>query len=321
VARFHNRYSIQPHGGVDALKFMRQMQRAARQRVEFPRGDNDPAWLRTNRSRTSLTWIGHASFLLQLGGLNVLTDPHLTARASPLGFAGPKRCNPPGLDFHELPPIDQVLISHNHYDHLDEGTVRRLAREHRHARFFVPLGVADWFRRRGIAAVTELDWWQSAESGAARITAVPVQHFSGRGLHDHNATLWCGMVLEIAGVRVFFAGDSGYSRDFADIGERFGSFDLALIPIGAYEPRDFMAPVHVNPKEAVRIHQDIGSQLSVAMHWGTFRLTTEPMDEPPRRLRQALREAGVAEDRFLVLRHGECRLLSLGRAPAQRTAG
>jgi N-acyl-phosphatidylethanolamine-hydrolysing phospholipase D len=318
MSRYHNRYPYPRREGFSALRFLREMRRQARLPVAFARGEHDAAWLKANRTHTSLTWIGHSAFLLQHGGLNVLTDPHLSARASPLSFAGPARVVPPGLQFHELPPIDAVLISHNHYDHLDERTVRRLAREHRGLRFFVPLGLAAWFRRRGLERVTELGWWQSAEldaaAGRVRVTAVPVQHFSGRGLRDRNATLWCGLVLEHAGAKVFFAGDTGYSRDFADIAARFAPFDLALIPIGAYEPRGFMAPVHVNPEEAVRIHQDLGSRQSVAMHWGTFRLTLEPMDEPPRRLAAALQAAHVPLERFIVMRHGECRRLDFAAA-------
>jgi N-acyl-phosphatidylethanolamine-hydrolysing phospholipase D len=283
-------------------------------KVAFPQSRNDPAWLKANRSRDSLTWIGHSTFLLQLGGLNLLTDPHFSGRASPVSFAGPARLAPPGLDFGDLPAIDLVLVSHNHYDHLDEQSVRRIAREHAQARFVVPMGLAAWFRARGIERVTELDWWQSVDLDAARISAVPVQHFSGRGLHDRDATLWCGFVAELAGRKLFFAGDTGYSQDFADIAARFAPLDLSLLPIGAYDPRWFMAPVHVDPAEAVRIHQDLRSRLSVAMHWGTFRLTAEPLDEPPRLLAQALTAAGIAAERFTVFQHGETRLLDLDAA-------
>lgn len=316
MARYRNRYPHERHSFGAALKWLREFRRMPWRAVELPRQRNDPAWLRANRGQDSLTWIGHSSFLLQLGGLNLLTDPHFTARASPLSFAGPARLNPPGLALHELPPIDLVLVSHNHYDHLDEDSVRAIARRHPQARFLVPQGLAAWLRRRGIGRVTELDWWGAAQHGAARISAVPVQHFSGRGLHDRDATLWCGFVLEQNGRRVFFAGDTGYSRDFADIAGRFPPMDLCLLPIGAYEPRWFMGPVHVNPAEAVRIHQDLRSRLSVAMHWGTFRLTTEPLDEPPRLLAQALQAAGIAAERFLVFRHGETRLLDLDAATA-----
>ena len=311
MARYKNRYPHIGHGLGPALKWMGEFRKMKWERIEFPQARNDPAWLKANRSRDSLTWVGHSTFLLQLGGLNLLTDPHFTGRASPFSFAGPARLAPPGLGFDDLPAIDLVLVSHNHYDHLDEQSVRRIARDHAQAQFVVPRGLASWFRRRGIERVTELDWWQSADLGAAQVSAVPVQHFSGRGLHDRDATLWCGFVVELAGRRIFFAGDTGYSRDFADIAARFPPMDLSLLPIGAYDPRWFMAPVHVDPAEAVRIHQDLHSRLSVAMHWGTFRLTAEPLDQPPQLLAQALTAAGIAPEKFTVFRHGETRLLDL----------
>ncbi|HWU69175.1 MAG TPA: MBL fold metallo-hydrolase [Stenotrophobium sp.] len=305
--RYRNRYSSSAHGpSMDLLKFLIEMRRGARHKPDLPQASPDVDWLKANRSVDALTWIGHSSFLVQWQGLNILTDPHLTARASPLRHAGPKRQQPPALDFAGLPKIDAVVVSHNHYDHLDRDTVKRLARDHA-PRFFVPLGLKVWFGREGIDNVTELDWWQDTQWQALRVTAVPVQHFSGRTASDRNATLWCGFVLELAGRRLFFAGDTGYSRDFADIGERFAPIDLALIPIGAYEPRSFMRPVHVDPEEAVKIHRDIGSRQSVAMHWGTFRLTLEPLDDPPRRLAAALQHEGIAQDRFWVLKHGETR--------------
>jgi len=181
--------------------------------------------------------------------------------------------------------------------------------EHPDVHFVVPMGLRRWFARRRIGNVIELDWWQAMQVGKARINCVPVQHFSGRGPYDRDATLWCGYVLELAGRRIFFAGDTGYSKDFADIAARHPQIDLALLPIGAYDPRWFMAPVHVNPEEAVQIHRDLGAKLSVAMHWGTFRLTEEPLDEPPQRLRAALQAAGLDRADFAVMQHGETRKL------------
>ena len=297
---------------MDGLRWLREFQRHPVVEAFFVPVENDPAWLARNRVENSLTWIGHASFLLQWGGRNVLTDPHFSARASPFSFAGPKRLAPPGLAFEDLPPIDLILISHNHYDHLDDASVRRLAQDHPHAHFIVPHGLRRWLLRRGAQTVIELDWWQGVDLAGAGITAVPAQHFSGRGLFDRDRTLWCGFVLEVAGGRVYFAGDTGYSKDFADIGQRFAPIDLALIPIGAYEPRWFMEPVHVDPEQAVRIHRDVGARRSVAMHWGVFRMTAEPPEEPPLRLRRALQAQGLSEQDFSVLRHGET--LRLGSA-------
>lgn len=304
---FRNNQRTAPHGGTDALRWLPGFLLKSYRKVELPRRQPDVALLRDNRSRNLLTWIGHSSFLLQFAGRNLITDPHLSARASPFTFAGPKRYTEPAMTYADLPPMDIALISHNHYDHLDEPTVRRLAREHPQLHFVVPLGVKAWFLKRGIDRVTELDWWDSADIGGLKVHAVPAQHFSGRGAHDGNATLWCGFVVESADQRCYFAGDTGYSPDFADIGQRFAPIDLALIPIGAYAPRWFMQAMHINPDEAVLIHQDIGAKQSVAMHWGTFRLTEEPLDEPPQHLTAALDRAGIARERFWVLEHGETR--------------
>lgn len=308
---YRNRYSSAGHGpSWELLKFLWRMRTESVRGAVLPVLAPDVTALKANRQDSRLVWIGHASFLVQLHGLNVVTDPHLTSRASPLRSAGPRRFNRPALGFADLPQLDIALISHNHYDHLDERTVRRLAAEHRDLVFVVPMGLRQWFALRGIAQVVELDLWQSAEIKGVRIHAVPAQHFSGRSATDRNKTLWCGFVLESRGRKLFFAGDTGYSRDFHDIGEKFAPMDVSLLPIGAYDPRDFMRPVHVNPEEAVRIHQDVGSRFSVAMHWGTFRLTLEPLDEPPRRLMEALRRDGIEADRFIVMQHGETRNLN-----------
>lgn len=306
---FRNNYLHERRGARDTLRFLWEFKRQRWSRPDFPKATNDPAWLRANRSETSLTWVGHDTFLLQVGGLNILTDPHFTNRTSPSRWLGPRRLAPLGLALEQLPAVDLVLVSHNHYDHLDRRSVQWLARRHPQAQFVVPLGVRKWMLRHGIRKTAELDWWQDHEACGARITAVPAQHFSGRTATDGNRSLWCGFMLEIAGRKIYFAGDSGYSRDFADIGRRFAPMDLSLIPIGAYEPRWFMHPMHVNPEEAVKIHHDVGSRLSVAMHWGTFRLTQEPLDEPPRALAAALAAAGVHHDQFWVMQHGETRIL------------
>jgi N-acyl-phosphatidylethanolamine-hydrolysing phospholipase D len=306
---FRNNYPHERRNLRDFLKFLWRWKQQTYTKVVFPRAPNDSAWLAGNRSEPTLTWVGHSTFLLQVAGLNVLTDPHFTARASPLRWAGPERLAEPGLRLRDVPPIDLILISHNHYDHLDEGSVRWLARHHPKAVFVVPLGLRRWLQRRRAHNIVELDWWQRHDGHRFAVTAVPAQHFSGRTATDGNLTLWCGFVLEVAGRKVYFAGDTGYSKDFRDIGKRFAPIDLALVPIGAYEPRWFMRAMHVNPEEAVRIHRDVGARRSVAMHWGTFRLTEEPLDEPPRALAQALAAAGVAPEDFWILQHGETRAL------------
>jgi N-acyl-phosphatidylethanolamine-hydrolysing phospholipase D len=255
--------------------------------------------------RIQVTWIGHSTFLVQVAGLNLLTDPIFSERASPVTFAGPRRYAPPGLSWGQLPRIDAVVISHNHYDHLDLATVTRLGNR---IRFFVPLGVAAWFREAGINNVVELDWGQQAEFGPLTFHCVPAQHFSARGLRDRNAVLWCSWVLETPGGKVFFSCDTGYSPDARDIGEAFGPFRLSLLPIGGYQPRWFMGNMHVNPPEAVKMHRDLRSDQSLGMHWGTFKLTDEPMGEPPLYLARALKEAAVSAEEFQVLKIGETRV-------------
>jgi N-acyl-phosphatidylethanolamine-hydrolysing phospholipase D len=259
----------------------------------------------------SITWVGHATLLLRVGGLSVLTDPHFSERASPLRIAGPKRVVAPIPALAELPHIDAVVISHNHYDHLDQDTVAKLA-DHAGGspRFFVPLGLKDWFTRRGIHDVVELDWWETLKFKNLELHFVPVQHWSKRTLTDENQSLWGGWVIRHPELSFFFAGDSGYSPDFADIGTKFGGFDLAAIPIGAYAPRWFMQIMHLDPAEAVRVHQDVNARQSVAIHWGTFaNLTDESLYEPPLRLAQERKKAGLTDDDFFILRHGETRVL------------
>jgi len=307
--RFHNRYSSARHGPSWALlKFVAELASTRFQRPQVPRFTPDTAFLRDNRSQPTVTWIGHASFLLQLAGHNILTDPVLSERASPFAFAGPKRMQAPGLTLDELPPIDLVVLSHDHYDHCDLPTLHAL-RERDNPRIVAPLGLGHWLSRRGFRHWTELDWWDQYQHQALSIHAVPVQHFSGRAAFDRNTRLWAGYIIDAGSHRVFFAGDTGYSPDFADIGARFAPIDLALLPIGAYEPRQFMGPVHANPEEAVQMHRDIGAVRSIGMHWGTFRLTTEPMNEPPERLQRAVAAAGLASDAFTVMALGQTRVL------------
>jgi L-ascorbate metabolism protein UlaG (beta-lactamase superfamily) len=252
-----------------------------------------------------VTFIGHASFLLRVGGLVVLTDPVFAERASPTQLAGPRRVRAPGIAFAALPKIDLVLLSHNHYDHLDLAALKALRRRFTGLPIVTGLGNADYFARRGVAGVVELDWWQTHRFGAAEITATPARHFAARTLRDRNRTLWCGFVLKLGGRAIYFAGDTGYTKYFREIGARLGAPDLALLPIGAYAPAWMMGSVHMNPSEAVRAMQDTGAKQAVGMHFGTFQLTAEPIDEPPLELARALDAAGVPRERFVTLDVGE----------------
>lgn len=282
----------------------------------FPRCAPEFAAPRAGRDELTLTWVGHSTFLIQIGGLNLLTDPMWSGRAFPVQWAGPRRIVPPGVALGALPPLDAVLLSHNHYDHLDAATVRALAARHAEARWLVPLGLAPLLARLGARRVLELDWWEETRLGDVAVACTPAQHFSARGPGDRNRTLWCGWSVGAPARRLFFAGDTGFHPEFAAIGDRFGPFHAALLPIGAYEPRWFMRPVHMNPEEAVRAFGELGASrpalpgrrtVMVPMHWGTFRLTDEPMDEPPRRTAAAWRSAGFDPAELWVLAHGETR--------------
>ena len=266
---------------------------------------------RAEAGRLLATWVGHSTVLLQIAGLNVLTDPIWSARASPVTFAGPRRMRAPGIALDALPIIDAVLLSHNHYDHLDDRTVQHIARRYPEARWMVPLGLREYLLALGARHVQELGWWEHARIGDVTVSGTPAQHHSARGLGDRGRSLWCGWAIAGAGRRVFFAGDTGYHPEFVAIGRHFGPFDLTLMPIGAYEPRWFMRSVHMNPEEAVRAHLELAGGESgaamLAIHWGTFRLTDEPPDEPPARAHRAWLDAGMSPEDLWVLRHGETR--------------
>lgn len=262
----------------------------------------------------AVTWLGHSTALLEVGGIAVLTDPIFGAHASPFPTPSLRRWVEPPVPLAALPPVDLVLLSHNHYDHLDAPTVRGLAALQPGATWCTPLGNGELLRSLGVARVQELDWWQSVDINGVRVAAAPAKHFSARGLHDRSRALWAGFSVAAGGRRVYFAGDTAYHPEFGAIGERLGPFDLVLMPVGAYEPRWFMHVVHVNPEEAVQALRDLAGTgdcpAMVPIHWGTFKLTDEPMDQPPMRTRAAWRGAGLPADRLWVLRHGETRLLA-----------
>ena len=257
---------------------------------------------------------------MQIGGMNVLTDPVFSARSSPVQWAGPRRVMDAPIDIDALPPIDVVLQSHDHYDHLDRPAVKRIARANPSAKWITTLGVGARLRRWGARDVTELNWWDRITVGALRVTATPASHFSGRGPHDRNRALWCGFALELGAWRALFGGDSAYHPAFGEIGTTCGPFDFVMLPIGAYEPRWFMGRVHMNPEDAVHAYQDIVAShassphpLMLGIHWGTFRLTNEPMDEPPKRTSARWRDSGLREERLWVAQFGETRVVNIAR--------
>lgn len=275
--------------------------RQSPRRAEVPFQKNDGQALR-GAPRPTLTWIGHATYLLQLGGLSILTDPVLSNRIVlvPRNIA-------PGLDHDALPRIDVVTVSHNHMDHMDAATLRRLGPS---VRYVVPLGLADWFVREGLRDVIELDWWQSADIRGVKVTLVPSQHWSRRSLFDTDTTLWGGFVYEADGLRAYHSGDTAYFSGFKLIGERCGPIDAAMLPIGAYDPRWFMRPQHMNPEDAVQAFLDLGARRFFAMHWGTFKLTDEPLGEPPEFTRRIWADRGLSEEHLVIPAIGETTTLS-----------
>ena len=274
---------------------------------EYPGLPQDKPPPRVHGAALRVAFVGHASFLIQTQGVNLLVDPVWSERASPLRFAGPKRVNAPGIAFDDLPPLDAILLTHNHYDHMDMATLKRLAHQ-RPCPIVTPLG-NDTILARGIAKVDAraYDWGDVARIGPLAVHLVPAQHWSARGLFDRRMALWCGFVIETAVGKIYVAGDTGYGdgRLFRDIFLKHGAMRLALLPIGAYEPRWFMREQHVDPEESVRMFEDVDAGQALGCHWGTFRLTDEAIDEPLKRLAVALERAGIAPERFRAARPGE----------------
>ncbi len=277
-------------------------------RIVDPQPPGDPRE-QPGPGQVSVTFIGHSSFLIRLPGLTILTDPVFSERASPVSWAGPRRVRAPGRTLGQLPRPDLLLLSHNHYDHLDLPSLRALHRQGG-PRVITPLGNAVHVRKAGRFEVEELDWWQAtslAAPAATRVTALPARHFSSRTLRDTGRSLWAGFMVESGGVRLLFAGDSGDGAHWQRIRDRLGAPDLALLPIGAYAPRTLMRRVHMDPAEAVRAHRTLGARQSVGMHFGTFQLTDEAIDAPERALAEACRGQQVAAASFVTLGFGECR--------------
>lgn len=252
-----------------------------------------------------ITFINHTTFLIQTEGLNILTDPIWSERTSPFTFAGPKRMRPAGIRFEDLPIIDVILLSHNHYDHLDVATLQRIVKEHK-PRIITPLGVKEFLEQEEIKGAADMDWWQELKlSETLTIQAVPAQHFSGRGMFDRDRTLWCGYVLKRNGGNLYFAGDTGYNeRTFKEIGERCTPIKVSILPIGAYKPTWFMSPIHTSPAEAVKIFLDTQTQAAVASHFGTFPLADDSQQDPIDDLTKALKDNQLNTEKFVVLREG-----------------
>jgi L-ascorbate metabolism protein UlaG (beta-lactamase superfamily) len=294
-----------PHGGLGAfLRWQRTRRRTPWQDRHPPPGPPPPP--RVSDGRMRVTVINHATTLIQQDGVNVLCDPIWSERASPFSWIGPRRHGPPGVRFEDLPPLDAVVVSHNHYDHLDLPTLRRLAAAG-HPRFFVAVGNRALLERAGVGPVTELDWWQSARlSPSVEIWAVPAQHFSSRGLFDRDRTLWAGWAVRGPAGLAYFAGDSGDGPHYRLIRERLGAPRLAVLPIGAYQPAWFMSGVHQSPAEALAAARTLGARVSVGMHYGTFALADDGQDEPPAALTAAAAAMPEAPT-FWVLPFGEGR--------------
>ncbi len=252
-----------------------------------------------------ITFVNHSTFLIQVDGLNILTDPIWSKRTSPVEWAGPKRMRHPGIKLEDLPKIDLVLLSHNHWDHLDIATMKKIHAIH-HPKIITPLGVKAFLEKEGVKGAGDIDWWQEEViNHSVKIQSVPAQHFSGRGMFDRDATLWCGYVIKRAGGNIYFVGDTGYnSKTFKEIGERCAPIEIALVPIGAFKPEWFMSPIHCSPQEAVTIHQEIRASRSIATHFGTFPLADDGEEEPVNELRKSMLKSGIHAESFLVLEEG-----------------
>ena len=256
----------------------------------------------------SVTWINHATVLIQIGGLNILTDPIWSLRASPFSFAGPRRVRPPGIRFEDLPAIDVVLLSHNHYDHCDIATLKKLEQTH-HPHVLAGMNSKEFLHRKGMKNVTELVHWDSIAIGKTKITFTPAQHWSRRTLWDGNKMLWGGFIIQNKNHTVYFAGDTGFGKFIHGIREQFPKIDVALLPIGSYEPRWFMQFQHIDPEEAVQIHKILGVKLSIGIHYKTFRLGDDGYDQPIADLAIALQKHGIPKEQFLTLDLGESKVL------------
>lgn len=297
--KFINPNGLQANGFKEVFRFMRerQMEPYNYNYETFERTEAIPEKL--DDSKIKITFVNHSTFLIQYAGLNILTDPIWSFRCSPFQFAGPNRMRPPGVKFEDLPKIDLVLLSHNHYDHFDTNTVKDLIKKYQ-PHFIVPLGMKKSIHKLGGKRVEAIDWNQSVEFEKISITGTPANHFTSRGLFDRDRTLWCGYLLQFGNHKLYFVGDTGYGPNFKKIGEQYGPIDISLIPIGAYKPEWFMGPIHISPPQAIQVHKDIQSIQSIAMHFGTFPLADDGQGTAEKELALAINESDVDSKKFLV---------------------
>jgi L-ascorbate metabolism protein UlaG (beta-lactamase superfamily) len=297
--KFHNQQGVLSMGFKSLFKWMRTREKGEwKELKDVPFGP--PPAEKIEDDSIVVTFINHSTFLVQTQCLNILTDPVCSERAGPVSFAGPKRMRPPGIRFEDVPPINIILLTHNHYDHLDIETLKKLSLKY-NPKIFTSLGVGKFLEKNGIGNVSEMDWWDeiNIDQGISLI-CTPAQHFSGRGMFDRDRTLWCGFALQTEKGSIYYSGDSGYGDFFKEIAQKISPVRLSFLPIGAFKPEWFMSSIHASPKDAVRIHQILKSSESIGMHFGTFHLADDGMDEPGETLKSVLKKEGIPETEFIV---------------------
>lgn len=305
--QFQNPSQVSAKGFGDVGKYMQTRQRDIWTKIHDPHVHKERIE-RADGNEIQYTFINHSTFLIQINGVTILTDPIFSKYCSPIPAPPMRRHRPPGVSLDLLPEIDLVLISHNHYDHMDRWSIKQIIKKW-NPRFICPLGNKHTIEKMGGNEVTEIDWWESTKFRSLNITATPTNHFSSRGLYDRNTSLWSGFVIGGSAKKIYFLGDSGYSSIFKEIGENLGPMDLSLIPIGAYKPRWFMGPIHVSPDEAVLVHQDVQSRKSVAMHFGTFALADDNPASAIQEFNQAIINHDIPEDEFVIVEEGKIQTL------------
>jgi L-ascorbate metabolism protein UlaG (beta-lactamase superfamily) len=301
--KFNNPGNVQPQGLGNVLKWLLNRKKEKWEKISPPPGPPPPD--RVSEGELRITFINHCTFLIQVDGMNILTDPVWSERASPFSWAGPRRMRPPGIRMEDLPKIDVLLISHNHYDHLDIASVKKIVAAHQ-PKIFVPLGVKAYLEKKGITNIKEMDWGDELPlDEKLKLACVPAQHFSGRGMFDRDATLWCGFVICSKHGNIYFAADTGYNKVLKEAGKKYSPIRAALLPIGAYRPEWFMGVVHATPAESVQVHIEIGSHQSIGSHFGTFPLADEGMYDPAKDLHAALSALNIPAADFIVPEEGK----------------